>query len=103
MYESDRLISSDDFDFLDIEGLAEEEDEYFDEDLEDLERFPDLAEVLRELMPETYEDALPEEIDEALADIFDSLTPAESLSLGSVLSGLGQVEKVIPKVFADPA
>ncbi|MEU7864229.1 hypothetical protein [Nonomuraea sp. NPDC049141] len=62
--------------------------------------FVDLGEVLRESLVEDYDDASPEEMDEALLNVFDSMTAAEALSLGNVLS---RIEKGAAQTLANPA
>ncbi|WP_066370352.1 hypothetical protein [Herbidospora mongoliensis] len=83
MYESD---DQDDLDLL---------EEYLD----DVD-FVDLGEVLRESLVDDYDNASPEEMDEALLNIFDSMTAAEALSLGSALS---RIEKGAAQTLAIPA
>lgn len=101
--------ASDGFDVLEIADLEDldllgaDEEEYFDEPLwEEFGLYADVVdpgEVLRGALLDDYEDALPEELDEALFNVFDSLTPAESFNLGKALS---QIEKGAAQALADP-
>jgi hypothetical protein len=107
---------SDDYDFLDDEdidlygdGLDEDYDEfeaesYSPESWEDYEAdiyddFPELAEVLRETLHERYEDASPEEMEEALFNIMDQMTPAEGFNFTSALR---QISKTGQGILKDP-
>jgi hypothetical protein len=87
----------------DLDLLEDAEDADLDELLgEDFDSYADdvdLGEVLRGALLEDYEDALPEELDEALLNIFDTLTPAESFNIGKALS---QIEKGAAQALADP-
>jgi hypothetical protein len=60
----------------------------------------DLGEVLREALREDYADAPAEEIEDALANVFELMTPAESFNFAKALR---QVEKGASQVLADPA
>jgi hypothetical protein len=59
----------------------------------------DFGEVLRGALRDDYEDALPEELDEALLNVFESLTPAESFNVGKALN---QIEKGASRALSDP-
>ncbi len=110
MYERHLVNRPDDLDLMGLPGdfddfgLFEGEDYW---DVEELfgEEFPwgdeavDLAEILRGALIEGYGDAFPEELDEALLNMFDSLSPAESFNLSKALS---QIEKGAAQVMADP-
>jgi hypothetical protein len=90
-----------DLEDLDLLEDAEEADldELLGEDFDSYADVVDLGEVLRGALLEDYEDALPEELDEALLNIFDTLTPAESFNVGKALS---QIEKGATRALADP-
>jgi hypothetical protein len=106
MYER-YSMASDLFDDLEAAGLEDLDLEEDDENLDEFAREEfgldedavDFAEVLRGSLVDDYEDALPEELDEALLNIFDSLTPAESFNFGKALS---QIEKGAAQALADP-
>ncbi|MGH3804349.1 MAG: hypothetical protein ACRDTD_30275, partial [Pseudonocardiaceae bacterium] len=78
------LERADDVDGLDL--LVEEA--YFDE--AGWADAADPAEVLREALHEDYADALPEELEAALGNILDSMSPAESFNFAKALR---QIEK----------
>jgi hypothetical protein len=59
-----------------------------------------LAEVLAEVMSEDYEDADPEELEDALADALEALSPAEAFG---VTKALGQVGRSARTIVSDPA
>jgi hypothetical protein len=59
-----------------------------------------LGEVLREALREDYADAPAEEMEDALANVFELMTPAESFNFAKALR---QVEKGGSQVLADPA
>jgi hypothetical protein len=90
-----------DLENLDLPEDAEEADldELLGEDFDLYADVADLGEVLRGALLEDYEDALPEELDEALLNIFETLTPAESFNVGKALS---QIEKGAAQALADP-
>jgi hypothetical protein len=75
--------------------VEEEEEEagVFEEELA-------MAEALRSALHPDYADASPEEVQDALYGIFDSLSPAESFNLAKALR---QIEQGAAKVFSDPA
>jgi hypothetical protein len=89
MYETyaEALDWDEEFDVFD--DLDEEDDEFLSEDFDELDGDSELGEVLRGLLSDDYADALPEELDEALSNIFDSMTLAEGFNLGSAFKSLG--------------
>jgi hypothetical protein len=106
MDESYYLALSEELDAFEMEDdledfdLPDEDESYLaglsDEELE-LELFEeslDLGEALREALSEEYADSTPEELEAALFNIMDALTPAESLNftkaLRQIQAGAGQ-------------
>jgi len=67
--------------------------------LDDLD-LVDLGEALRASLAEDYAYASPEEMDEALLNVFDSMTAAEAFNVGKALS---QIEKGAAQALAHPA
>ena len=68
-------------------------DPEYEEGLDWFEEQPDradLADVLRCSLHDDYADASEEIIDEALAEVLDSMSPAESLSVAGALSQIGR-------------
>ena len=68
-------------------------DPEYEEGLDWFEEQPDradLADVLRCSLHDDYADASEEIIDEALAEVLDSMSPAESLSVAGALSQIGK-------------
>lgn len=70
-------------------------DEYYLEDELELDDELDddivaLGDAFREVLHEEYSCLSPEDTDEALIEVFESLTPAESFSLAKALDGLGK-------------
>src|SRR3954466_6287985 len=107
MYDSYFLSGAEDIDPFDRgqafsvldEAYGGEFDEIFGDELafgEDV----DFGEVLRGALHEDYEEALPEELSEAVMNIFDSLSPAESFNIGTALS---QIQKGAGQIVEDPA
>jgi hypothetical protein len=89
----------------DVDGWGMLDENYYpaeelEEELDLEEDFPRLAEVLREALREDYEDAPPEEMENALAGVLEAMTPAESFNLTKALR---QVEKGAAQTLADPA
>jgi hypothetical protein len=69
--------------------------------------YAELAEGLREVLHEDYEDAPPEEMEEALFSILETLTPAEGFNIGNALRKaagtiLPQAGAVIGTTFGGP-
>jgi hypothetical protein len=65
----------------------------YEEDLDWFDEQPDtigLADVLRRSLRYEYADASDEDMDEELANVLDSVSPAESLSPAGALSQIGQ-------------
>jgi hypothetical protein len=60
----------------------------------------DLGEVLRGALREDYANAPPEEMEDALANVLESMTPAESFNFAKALR---QVEKGAAQALEDPA
>jgi hypothetical protein len=60
----------------------------------------DLADVLRESLDDSYADADPEEMDEALANVLESMSPAEAFNFTKALS---QIQRGAGQVVSDPA
>lgn len=80
-----------------------EDDDFDDEELDDeFDEFDDvdLAEVLRDSLADEYADASPEELDDALEYIFESMSPAEAFNFGKALS---QIERGASQILTDPA
>ena len=81
------------------------EDEYdlavmLGEELDMDEDVLDLEQVLRDALREDHADAPPEEMEDALANVLESMTPAESFNFAKALR---QVEKGAAQALADPA
>ena len=60
----------------------------------------ELADVLRSTLHESYADASDDEMEDALANVLDSLSPAEAFNFGSALNRIG---KSASRVVSDPA
>lgn len=94
----------DDLGFLEEYYLAEELDGEFEDELEDEvdDELDDaqLAETFRGVLREDYAGADPEEVEDALFSVLDSLTPAESFNFAKALS---QIEKGASRTLQDPA
>jgi hypothetical protein len=60
----------------------------------------ELADVLRSTLHEGYADASDDEMEDALANVLDSLSPAEAFNFGSALHQIG---KSASRVVSDPA
>lgn len=60
----------------------------------------ELADVLRSTLHERYADASDDEVEDALANVMDSLSPAEAFNFGSALNQIG---KSASRVVSDPA
>jgi hypothetical protein len=60
----------------------------------------ELADVLRSALHEGYADASDDEMEDALANVLDSLSPAEAFNFGSALN---QIRKSASQVVSDPA
>jgi hypothetical protein len=71
-----------------VEVPADMLDEYLV--TEDFDGWEDLAETLGEVLHEDYADAAPEELDEALVNMFESLAPAEAFNLSKALNQAGK-------------
>jgi hypothetical protein len=59
----------------------------------------ELADVLRSTLHEGYADASDDEMEDALANVLDSLSPAEAFNFGSALNQIG---KSASRVVSDP-
>ena len=97
---------------LDLLGYGEPEESYYSEGVEDytfevpqgyeLEEFDDsteLAEALSEVLHTDYGHAAAEEMQEALFNMFDMMTPAEEFNFKNVVR---QISKAGEKAFQDP-
>jgi hypothetical protein len=73
--------------FMDEDELDLEDDI---EDAEDIEDFVDLGDAFRDVLHDEYACLSPEDTDEAMIDVFESLSPAESFSFAKALDGLGK-------------
>jgi hypothetical protein len=101
----DSLELSDDMEYF--EGFLDDSDGEFGEWIvndaalfgESFDSGVELGEVLRDVLHEDYEDSSLDELDEALFNIFDSLSPTESLSLGNALN---QIAKGAGRAAGDP-
>jgi hypothetical protein len=60
----------------------------------------ELEGAFREALGEEYESASPDEIEDALVNVFESMTAAESFNFAKAL---GQIEKGAAQALADPA
>jgi hypothetical protein len=60
----------------------------------------ELADALRSALRERYADASDEEVGDALADVFDSMSPAEAFNFASALHRIG---KSAGQLVSDPA
>lgn len=89
------LELADDMNELD---LLEEEEAYLDEEA-NWDDAVDLGEALGEALHEDYADALPEELEAAVDNIIDSMSPAESFNF---IKALQQIEKGASQALADP-
>ena len=80
------------------------DDHYLDELVDELAMDDDgslrLGEVLGEALRDEYADATPEELDVALLDVVESMTPAEAINFTSALR---QIEKGAARTLQDPA
>lgn len=82
----------------DLEDLEDYDDEaWLDEDA-DVD-FAELAESLRDVLTEDYWDADPEDLEEALAEVLESMSPAEAFNFAKALK---QVGRSASKVVANP-
>lgn len=111
--ELELVDASDDLDVLegeeyDLDVLEGEEaydldvwegDEYLDEEADWDEDVAELEEVLHGSLHEDYADALPEEVEAALYNIFDSMSAAEAFSLRKALR---QIKKGTSKALRGP-
>jgi len=79
-------------DWEDLETLERD----YEEDFEDS---PELAETLREVLHDRYQGAAPEELEEVLFDVLESMGPAEGFNFGNVLRQIGTAGE---KVLKDP-
>lgn len=68
--------------------------------LDGYEDYEAVAETLREVLSEDYADATPDELHEALLNMFDALAPAEAFNLGKAVLQAG---KTASRAFEDPA
>ena len=86
---------------LDAFDLPEEDESYLAElsDEELFEESLDLGEALREALSEEYADAPPEEMETALFNVMDALSPAESFSFRNALR---QIEAGAGQALRDP-
>jgi hypothetical protein len=86
---------------LDAFDLRDEDESYLaglsDEEL--FEESLDLGEALREALSEEYADSTPEEMDSALFNVMDALTPAESFNFAKALR---QIEAGAGQALRDP-
>lgn len=90
-----------------FDAASEYENEYLDgdeswddEDDEDTHaEFFELADVLQDALSDDYADAEPEAVDEALADILDSMSSAESFNF---VKALKQIGRTAGQVASDP-
>ena len=83
------------WDMLDADSLPEQlvagvPEQLVEGELETCEDCADAVETLREVLHEDYEDAPPEELDEALVNILESLAPAESFNFSKALLQAGK-------------
>ena len=74
-------------------------DEAYAEDLDPGDA-AELAETLRDALDDEYADADPDELDDALANVLESLSPAESFNFGKALT---QIQRGAGQVLSDPA
>lgn len=97
-YEYDSLPEEDDIDYL-----GEDIEDYYDELYADnqnmFSNFSEMAEGLRDVLHEDYHYATPEEMEVALIDMLESMTPAEGFNFGKILSQIGKAGK---KVLRNP-
>jgi hypothetical protein len=77
---------------------ADFEDDLGEDDLGE-DELRDLADVLRQALHEDYADASDEEMDEALVNVLDSMSPAESWNFASALNQIGSSAS---KLLSDP-
>jgi hypothetical protein len=61
--------------------------------------FSELAETLRDVLAEDYSDADPEDLEEALAEVLESMSPAEAFNFGKALK---QIQRSAKSVVANP-
>jgi hypothetical protein len=85
----------------DFSGVGEELGESYTDDAESAAGSPDLALVLGEALRDEYADATPEELDEALDNVVESLAPAEALNFAKTLQQAGK--RLDPKLLAQIA
>lgn len=84
-YDEDAWIDADsDVDFVDEDSDVD---------------FAELADTLRDVLDEAYSDADPEDLEEALAEVLESMSPAEAFNFGKALK---QVGRSATKVAANP-
>lgn len=74
------------------------DDESWTDDDSDYD-FEELAEVLQDALSDDYSDAEPEDIDNALGEVLDSMSAAEAFNFAKALK---QVSRTAGKVVADP-
>jgi hypothetical protein len=78
----------------------DDDESWDDEDDEDTHaEFFELADVLQDALSDDYADAEPEAVDNALADILDSMSPAESFDF---VKALKQIGRTAGQVASDP-
>ena len=93
---SDALESAEEADDLSGDGMFEVFADYEPDMFDDAAA---LAEALREVLNEDYQDATPEEMQDILFNILDTMTPAAEFSVTSALRKISQAGK---KVLRDP-
>jgi hypothetical protein len=76
-----------------------DEDGYLEEAFDWPDGAPDLTELLREALHEDYAEAPAEQLEEALADMFDSMSLAESFNFAKALR---QIQSGASRALADP-
>jgi hypothetical protein len=77
-----------------------DEAEPFEDAWDDWQEDPaDLAEVLREALDDEFADASPEDLDDALTNVLESMSPAEAFSFAKALN---QIQRSAGKIASDP-
>jgi hypothetical protein len=114
---SEIFTPSDGYDLLDDDFEFYEDgedgfDEYYDDEIENddseyladyvpdmIDDSAELAEVLRDILHENYQHTGPEQMEDALFDMLEQMTPAEGINL---MGALQQISQVGGKAIKDP-
>lgn len=103
MFESVRPVLTGPLDLDDLAELGYPEyldDESFDYEDADAEDDLDLVEAFESALADGYADAAPDAVEDAMYEVFDSLSPGEAFGFGKALRDIGQGAA---RVVQDPA